>query len=113
MKSGYRVLAAGRIDRWLGVALLVCALPLYAGEEGDLDHELARRLVGSGAILPLERILERHPQLREGRLLEVELERKHGRMVYEIEVVHPSGDVAKYHFDAGSGELLKKRTRED
>ncbi len=107
-------MAAGRIDRWLGVALLVWALPLYA-DGGDGDHELARRLVESGAILPLERILERHPQVREGRLLEVELERKHGRMVYEIEVVHPSGDVEKFYFDAGSGELLKnkKRTRED
>ncbi len=48
--------------------------------------------------------MERHPKAR---LLELELEEKHGRYVYEVELLTVQGQVRELKFDASSGELLE------
>ncbi|MBF0423915.1 MAG: peptidase M4 [Magnetococcales bacterium] len=73
------------------------------------DHDLARRMVHSGAILPLERLLEHHPSLRTGRLLEIELKQKHEKYIYEIEALDEHGQVMKLSMDAQTGQLLQRR----
>jgi uncharacterized membrane protein YkoI len=84
------------------VALLVA--PGYA----DDDHERARALRERGEVLPLARVIGQLQQQRPGRVLEVELEQKHGRWVYEIELLSEDGAVWEYKLDAASGELLKQ-----
>ncbi|ABK42840.1 membrane protein [Magnetococcus marinus MC-1] len=83
---------------------LLMASPAYAGD--DVDHEQAYALVQQGRILPLAEILARHPQLAQVRLLEVELEQKHGRYLYELSFVTPSGQVLEWKLDAQSGTRL-------
>ena len=51
----------------------------------------------------LARVRERHPGAT---LLEVELEGKHDRLIYELEVLSAGGQVRELEFDARSGELL-------
>jgi len=60
----------------------------------------------TGAILPLERILELAREHRSGRVLETELEREQGRYVYEIELLDAGGVVHELELDAASGKLL-------
>lgn len=56
-------------------------------------------------VMPLSQLLQ-HPDLVGKRLLEVELEREHGRMVYELEILDSNGRVYERYYDAVSGEPL-------
>jgi uncharacterized membrane protein YkoI len=90
--------ALPRAPRYLALALLaVCSL---AGAR-DLDQDEA-------LVLPLEQLLDaalgRYPGAR---LLEAELEEKHGRYEYEVELLTPQGVVREIKLDARSGALLK------
>ena len=74
----------------------------------DEDHEQARELVKSGEIIPLEQLLQQINNREENnlRLLEAELERESGRLVYELELVDEQGVVRELLFDAKTGEAL-------
>lgn len=87
----------------LGCAPLVPAPPARASD----DHEAARALVESGDILPLETILDAATQRFPGRLLEAELEREDGALVYELEILTEQGRVLELQFDARDGSLIK------
>lgn len=74
----------------------------------DLSHDEALKLRQEGKILSsqtfIERALQRHPKAR---LLELELEEKRGRYIYEIELLTAQGQVRELKFDASNGELLE------
>lgn len=74
----------------------------------DLSQDEALKLRKEGKVLAsqtfIERALERHPNAR---LLELELEEKHGRYVYEVELLTTHGQVRELKFDAINGELLE------
>lgn len=76
------------------------------------DHENARKLVQSGEILPLDRILENLKKRTNGRVLEVEIERKAGLLIYEIEIVDEQGVVKEFVFDASNGDLLNEKVED-
>ncbi|KPK38517.1 MAG: hypothetical protein AMJ69_08245 [Gammaproteobacteria bacterium SG8_47] len=73
----------------------------------DSDHDAARTLVEAGEILPLEAILSKAQGEYAGRVLEVELESKGRRRIYEIELIDEQGVVRELEYDAHSGELLR------
>ncbi|QBF26128.1 peptidase [Pseudomonas tructae] len=74
----------------------------------DLDQDEALQLREQGIILPLEHLLKdalgRYPGAT---LLEAELEEKHGRYEYEVELLTPEGVVREIKLDASNGALLK------
>ena len=74
----------------------------------DLDQDEALALRQQGVILPLEELLQpamaRHPG---SRLLEAELEKKHGKYAYEVELVTTEGVVREIKLDASTGVLIK------
>jgi uncharacterized membrane protein YkoI len=43
--------------------------------------------------------------------MEVELERKHERWVYEIKLLRPGGSLVKLRVDASDGTILDRRGR--
>lgn len=86
----------------VGISLCGAA---FAGER--VGQEEARHLVEQGKMLPLERLLSEQSRYLQGKLLDVHLERSHGRLVYEIEVLGRNGRVREIKLDASSGELLK------
>ena len=89
----------------LGAALLVFTL----GAGAEDDHDRARRLRDAGDILPLEALIERARAERPGRILELKLKEKKGRVLYEVELIDERGIVWELYFDARSGELLKSK----
>ncbi|MBF0425701.1 MAG: hypothetical protein HQL66_07770 [Magnetococcales bacterium] len=76
------------------------------------DHETARRLVQHGKILPLARVIQAIPAMARGRILEIELEQRAGRLLYEIEWVDDAGQVWEERFDAVSGLPLARQPKE-
>ena len=93
------------MKKWILSACLLLAP--FAGVLADSDHMEARRLVESGSILPLERVLESVHRHWSGRILEVELESKRGGYIYEVELLDDHGAVWELKIDAVSGKLLK------
>ncbi len=75
--------------------------------QASKDHDKARILREAGEILPLEDILRELAKEYPGKVLEVELEREKGRIVYELEVLNNAGEVHKFYIDAKTGKLLK------
>ena len=89
-----------------GIFLLVFAGLLWASD--DIDQDEARSLRDAGTILPLEDILAASRKLRPGRVMEVELEKKHGKYVYEIEIADDKGIVWEMKFNAQDATLISQ-----
>lgn len=94
----------------LAAALLAGVVGLNTAVSADDDHDVAKRLKDAGDIQPLEQIIAKaqaaHPG---GRVLETELDRKHDRFVYEVEIADDKGVVWELKYDAKTGELLKSK----
>jgi len=95
---------------YVALLALLALLWLPLGLAGDLDQDDVLRLRKEGAILPFEKVLsvasERYPNTQ---LLEVELERKRGIYLYEIELLTQQGTVRKLKIDAHDGRILKDK----
>jgi len=88
------------------------AVALLAGSSAGFafeDHDEAKKLKDAGTILPLEQVLRQARRDRPGRVVETELEKKHGGYVYEIKIVDEQGVVHELEYDAGSGRQLKEK----
>lgn len=94
-------------DKRRGTLLLIVLLSASV-QARDLDQDEALILRQQGTILALEQLVDkalgRHPGAK---LLEAELEEKHGVFVYEFELLTTAGSVRELKFDARDGRLLK------
>lgn len=94
---------------WVFVALagLTVAALFFGGPPAGAsdDHDAAQALRQGGETRPLSEILARE-ELAGMRVLEAELEREHGRLVYELELLDQAGRVHERYYDAATGEPL-------
>jgi uncharacterized membrane protein YkoI len=95
------------MGRLIALSVTIALLVFSFGASAEDDHDRARRLRDSGDILPLETVIERARKERPGHILELHLEEKRGRLLYEVEMVDDRGIVWEMYFDARSGELVK------
>jgi len=89
---------------------IIALLPLQLAQADD-DYIEARRLQVSGEILPLETILKNirltfPGKIFSGKILEVELEKEDGKIVYEVEILGKDGVVREIYINAKTGKLL-------
>jgi uncharacterized membrane protein YkoI len=98
--------------RWLAplLAVLVASSPLAHADDSE-DHDRARQALEAGDILPLKTVLEKVSTDTPGSVLEVELDRRHGRWVYEIKLLRQGGSVVKLWVDASNGNVIDRRGR--
>lgn len=75
-------------------------------QAGKADHDQARAALQAGEILPLPAILDRVAYEFTGQVLDVELEKRQGRWIYEINLLAPDGQVLRLHYDARTTELV-------
>jgi uncharacterized membrane protein YkoI len=73
----------------------------------DINQMAARQLSDSGQILTFEKIQALAQAIKPGRILEVELEKKRGRYVYEVELLDNNDQVGEVKLDAKTGKLIK------
>lgn len=88
----------------LAVLLALVYLPRADSGESAIS---AGRLSAKGDILSLEKISQKARSYKPGEILEVELEKKHGRYIYEVEILDAASQVWELKLDAKSGQLLK------
>jgi len=77
-----------------------------AAEDEDQDQEIARQALENKEILPLSAVLAKVEGKVTGDIVEIELERKKGQWVYEIEVIGEDGRVRDVDVDAKTGEVI-------
>ena len=104
-------------SRSLSVAVAAALLLALAGAgparaSDARDHDRARQAVAAGEVLPLRTILERVERDNPGQVMEVELERKDGRWIYEIKLLRTGGALVKLKINARDGTLLDSRERD-
>ena len=100
----------GRLIRRGALLAAGLLLSLAAAASDERDHEGALELREQGAIVPLEEILRAATAQHPGRVVEVDLERKGGTYVYEIELLDAGGAVWELQYDARTGALLGEET---
>ncbi len=96
--------------------VLLCvalAFSVNGNASDEPDHETARTLRLEGKILPLATILARMEALNLATVLELELEREDGRLIYEVEALDQHNRVVEAYIDASTGELLKFETDDE
>jgi uncharacterized membrane protein YkoI len=107
VKTRHLFTAAAVAAALAGTALVT--LPAAASDR--VRQQEVRQLRESGKILPMEDILGRARTAQPGQVVEVELDREGGRYVYEVKVIDDADRVHKLELDAGSGEVLRRKTR--
>lgn len=75
------------------------------GRHGDHDDALAA--VEARQALPLTRIFQIAQTAVPGEIIEVELDREHGRLIYEVDVLTSTGRLRQVEIDARTGEVLE------
>jgi len=91
-------------------AAAVLLLAAATGSARDIGHDEALQLRRSGELLALAELLERaRTRYPDATLLEADLERESGALVYELELLTRDGRVRELEFDARSGTLLSDK----
>lgn len=88
-------------------ALILAALLAAPPALGSGDHDRARDALRRGEAQSLSAILPQVEAQLGARVIEVEFERRHGRHVYEFELITPEGRIIEAVVDAGTGEILR------
>ncbi|MBB1317577.1 PepSY domain-containing protein [Shewanella sp. SR43-4] len=76
------------------------------------DDDLSSKVVEwvkEGKVLSFDSIMQRYESRLNGRLLDLEVEQKHGRIIYELEILRDDGIVYEIKIDAKTGEWLKEK----
>ena len=71
----------------------------------DLD---VRDLETNGKVMKLSRVIEKINKVYPGRIIEVELQKENGILVYEIQIIDHQGVIWEISLNAKTGELLHK-----
>ncbi|MFV2061285.1 MAG: PepSY domain-containing protein [Gammaproteobacteria bacterium] len=88
------------------ISAFIIMLSNIVSADDDSDQNEALRLRQQGIILPLETIISKVKLRHSGKILEAELEEKHGRYIYEIEILSDDGIVWEMKYDAKTATLL-------
>lgn len=92
---------------WFALLLLLVTLSFFPRADSGESPANAGRLSSKGEIMSLEKIYQKAKSYKPGEILEVELEKKHGRYVYEIDILDAGSQVWELKLDAKTGQLLK------
>lgn len=107
MKAPQQPAVARRLVAMLLVTIAASAV--HADERKD--HDRARAALKAGEVLPLQEVLSRVQRSHPGDVLEVELERKEGRWVYELRLLQDGGRLLRLDVDAKTAAVLRSRQR--
>lgn len=88
---------------------LAMAAPALAdrGHGRSGDHDDALEAVEAREALPLTRIMEIALHTVPGEIIEIELDREDGRLIYEVDVLTRTGRLRQVEIDARTGQVLE------
>jgi len=104
--------ASHRFTLFCAVALTGAALGTFAADSDKpaVDVQGAQK---SAEVLSQDEIIQRAKAQQPGDVTEIELDHKHGRYVYEVDIKDEKGVKTEMKFDAKTGELISKKIEKD
>jgi uncharacterized membrane protein YkoI len=87
--------------------LFVFLLFAQGSPAGPHDHDRARAALERGEVRPIAEVLAAVADQVPGDVVEVELEREHGRWAYELKLIAPDGRILEVLVDAASATIIK------
>ena len=110
--------SAGLI-RWIitGTAIGVLAWggPAWSDDKGkhhDEDEGNVADLV-KDAKITIDQAIKTASEKVQGTVVEAELEKKHGKTVWEVEVIGGDEKITEVHIDAGSGDVIDTEAKKE
>lgn len=93
--------------RTLLLVLLAFAAPLQADDDDRREREQLRAAVQRGAALPLQKIIQLATARVPGEVIEVEIDVDDDEITYELKILGRSGRVLEVTLDARDGRILE------
>jgi uncharacterized membrane protein YkoI len=90
----------------------VAAMTAWAAETSSGKGEV-EKAVQAREPLPMEDIMQRAKAAQAGRIEEIELEHKGGRLLYEVNIAADDGAKRELKFDAKTGELISNKVDDE
>jgi uncharacterized membrane protein YkoI len=92
---------------------LVFVLPAWTGEKGKQEEEVHVADLVKDAKITIDLAIKTALEKVSGMPVEAELEKKHGKTVWEVEIVSGDGVVTEVHIDAGTGQIIDTERKKD
>ena len=93
-----------------GVVGLVLALGSNAWAD-DKEGKITELV--KDATVTIDQAIKTASEKVPGTVVEAELEKKHGKTVWEVEVLGPDGNVTEVHIDAATGAVIDTEAKKD
>jgi len=89
-------------------AILVLSGPAWSDQKGKGKKDEAKETVEMAAMakVTIEQAIKTASEKVAGKVVEAELEKKHDKLIWEVEVVTMENKVMEVHIDAESGEVI-------
>ena len=86
--------------------VLAMALSLAAGTAHANDNDKEKGAMATAARVTINQAANTAVQTVPGKVVEAELEKKHNKLIWEVEVVTAENNVAEVHIDADTGAVI-------
>ena len=94
---------------------LVLNVPAWSDEKGHEEDESKVADLAKTAKVTIQDAIKTASEKMAGTVIEAELERKHGKIIWEVEIMRADGKVTEVHIDAASGAVIdteEKKSKE-
>jgi uncharacterized membrane protein YkoI len=105
---------AGILTGIIAGVILAFSAPVWSGEKGK-KHEEEGHVADlvKDAKITIDQAIKTGSEKVQGTVVEAELEKKHGKTVWEVEVVDMDGKVTEIHIDAGTGDVIDTEEKKE
>ena len=105
----------GRALAILVGSVFALSVPAWSGEKGEKEMDETKEAVemSKTAKVTVEQAIKTATEKMAGKVIEAELEKKHGKAVWEVEIVGEDGKVTEVHVDADSGAVIDTEVKEE
>jgi uncharacterized membrane protein YkoI len=97
----------------LAATVAISLVLLFAGTASSDDNEGKAADLAKDAKVTIEQAIKTAVEKVPGTVVEAELEKKHGKTVWEVEVLGTDGSVTEVHIDAGAGTVIDTEAKKD
>lgn len=87
-------------------SVLVLSAPAWSGEKKEMDETKKAVEMSKTAKITVEQAIKTATEKVAGKVIEAELEKKHDKAVWEVEIVGADDKVKEVHVDADTGAVI-------
>ena len=115
IKRRFHMKIVGRVLTVLAGSVLALSAPAWSDDNGKKEMDETREAVemSKTAKVTVEQAIKTATEKMAGKVIEAELEKKHGKAVWEVEIVGEDGKVTEVHVDADSGAIIDTEEKKE